>query len=306
MKGQPRNRTTEFMIDKKTNYLLCLLLILVSYSYAQELDDDFSEDENEIIDNLLNEDGLEELLDLTNLKSDFMAISFDFNNDTYFSGRDIGVDQFNVTPQITYLSSSGLFANLSAMYYSEFQPKWDFASITLGYGHRFGKNDQFRWFTFYDRYFFSDPDSNPFKNALNAGIEFENKSRTLGTDLTTSYLFGDGGSVQFVSTTYGEIKLFEKGKSQFKLRPELRITVGQQTIQLARTFTYRDRQITVYEENDDFGLVNTQLYIPLQYSFNNFDIELGYVFNIPSELEGETNLSNTSTFAISISYLFGL
>ena len=119
-------------------------------------------------------------------------------------------------------------------------------------------------------------------------------------------MFGNGGSIQFVSTSYGEIKLFEKGKNQLKLRPELRVTVGQQTIQLARTFRFRGRLITVYEENDDFGLVNTQLYIPLQYSFNNFDIEFGYVFNIPSELEGETNLPNTSTFAISISYLFGL
>ncbi|CAM1372673.1 hypothetical protein [Tenacibaculum xiamenense] len=294
------------MINKQKKYLFYLLLMLAPYSYAQELEDDFSEEENEIIDDLLNEESLDDLLALTNLKSDFMAISFDYNSKTYFSGRDIGIDQFNITPQITYLSSGGFFTNLSAMYYSEFQPKWDFVFITLGYGHRFGKNDQFRWFTSYDRYFFSDPDSNPFKNAINAGIEVENKSRTLGTDLTTSYLFGTGGSVQFVSTSYGEIKLLEKGKSQLKLRSELRVTVGQQTIQLARTFRFRGRLITVYEENDDFGLVNTQLYIPLQYSFNNFDIEFGYVFNIPSELEGETNLPNTSTFAVSISYLFGL
>ncbi|WP_143032155.1 hypothetical protein [Tenacibaculum sp. MAR_2009_124] len=290
----------------RSKYLLCLLLILVSYSYAQELDDNFTEDENEIIDSLLNEDGLDDLLELARLKSDFIAISFDYNNDTYFSGRDIGIDQFNSTPQITYLNSSGFFANISSMYYEKFQPKWDFVSVTVGYGDRFGKNNQFRWFAFYDRYFYSDPDSNPFKNAVNTGIEIENKSRTLGTDITMSYLFGSEGSIQFVSTSYGEIKLLEKGNNQFKLRPELRITVGQQTIQLARTFTFRDREITVYEENNDFGLVNTQLYIPFQYSLNNFDLEFGYVFNIPSALEGESNLSSNSNFAVSISYLFGL
>ncbi|WP_440879947.1 hypothetical protein [Tenacibaculum sp. C7A-26P2] len=288
----------------KNIVLFLLLIISVSLTYGQVIEHDFTDDENEIISNIINEEGFDKFLELAKFKTDFLVISIDYNNNTYFSGRDVGIDQFNIAPQITYFNSLGLFLNFGATYFSEFDPKWDFTSISLGYGNNIVKSNRLRWSVSYDRYFYNNPEYNPFKNSFNAGVEFDNKGKSIGADIIFSYLFGSENASQFVFGGYKEFKFFEKGSSQFKLKPELRVTVGQQTVQLARTFTFRGRQITLYQYHEDYGLVNTQLYVPIQYSNRNFDIDLGYVFNIPSAFEGEENLSSTNTFSISISYVF--
>ncbi|MGG8495372.1 hypothetical protein ACQY1Q_03065 [Tenacibaculum sp. TC6] len=289
-------------------YLIFLVVFSFKTLYAQEASPEFknkTSEEDEIIDNLLNQNEADELFNLSD-DLDFLYVSVDYTNNTYFAGRDIGINQFNVTPQLTYINSNGFFINISGVYYSQFTPKWDYTSVSLGYGNTFGKNEQYKWLVYYDRYFFSDEENNPFKNAFNVGFEVTNKAKTLGTELTSSILFGSENSIQLTSSTYGEIELYKNKRNELKLRPELRVTVGQQTIQLARTFKYKGREITVYNENNHFGLLNTQLLVPVQYSINNIDFELGYIVNFPSALEGESNLKITQTFAFSIAYMFDL
>lgn len=287
-----------------------LLLFSVIASYAQEKQNESNEvdaitEEDEILDSLFNDETIEDLFKLSE-NLDFLHFSINYNNKTYFSGRDIGIDQFSITPQINYIHSKGYFAGISGVYYNELEPKWDYTSITVGYGKRFGKNKQFRWSTYYDRYFFSEPSNNPLKNAINFSLELDNKSRTLGTELATSLLFGSESSIQIVSSSYGEISLTKGKKNELKFRPELRLIVAQQTIQLAQTFTFRDRVFTVYKQNNEFGLLNAQFLLPLQYSYAGFDFEAGYILNLPSALEGESNLKTTGTFMFSVAYLLGL
>ena len=38
-------------------------------------------------------------------------------------------------------------------------------------------------------------------------------------------------------------------------------------------------------------------------ALKNYDFELGYTINLPSELAGEPNLKNTNSFNVSIAYL---
>lgn len=225
----------------KNIVLFLLLIISVSLTYGQVIEHDFTDDENEIISKIINEEGFDKFLELAKFKTDFLVISIDYNNNTYFSGRGVGIDQFNIAPQITYFNSLGLFLNFGATYFSEFDPKWDFTSISLGYGNNIVKSNRLRWSVSYDRYFYNNPEDNPFKNSFNAGVEFDNKGKSIGADIIFSYLFGSENASQFVFSGYKEFKFFEKGSSQFKLKPELRVTVGQQTVQLARTFTFRGR-----------------------------------------------------------------
>ena len=274
-------------------------------SFGQETDDLLS-DEDEIIDNLLGEESVEEFLkSATDFQ--FLHFSVDYNNKTYFSGRDIGTDQFNMSPQLTYINSNGFFVGITGIYFSEFAPEWDYTAVTLGYGKSFGKDKKYRWSTSYARYFYSDTsEDNPFTNAISLGLEVDNKRKTLGTELSTTYLFGSDNSFQIISSTYGVLSLSKTEKTHLKLRPQLNIVVAEQTIQLSQTFTIRGQQFTRTVQNNDFGLINTQLQIPLQLDVNDFTFELGYIINFPSELEGETNLETTSNFNFSISYLLGL
>lgn len=293
---------------KKTGVLL-LLIFSVLTIYAQEIPEKdkiaLSTEEDEIIDNLLGDDiDVDQFLESI-ASFQFLYFSVDYNNKTYFSGRDIGTDQFNINPQITYIHSNGFFVGVNGVYYSEFTPNWDYTSVTVGYGQSFGKSKTYKWTSSYARYFYSAGVDNPFTNAISFGLEATNKKKTLGTELSATYLFGDDTSFQVISSSYGVVNLFKAKEYQLRLRPELNIVVAQQTIQLAQTFTIRGRKFTRYIQNNDFGLINTQLQIPLQLNVGDFDFELGYVVNFPSALEGETGLEITNNINFSISYLLG-
>ncbi len=294
----------------KKTIIFFFLLVSVLNCYGQENrnkeDENQSVEEDEIIDALLGDDSEDEFLKSAT-RFQFIHVSLAYNNKTYFSGRDIGTDQFNSSPQITYLHSSGFFGGLSGVYYDKFTPEWDYTAVTLGYGKSFGKDKNYRWSSSYSKYFYSNiTEDNPFTNTITFGLEIDNKNKTLGTEIQTTYLFGDDTSFQVVSATYGVLSLSKTKKHHLKLRPQLNIVVAQQTIQLAQTFTFREIQFTRYIQNNDFGLVNTQLQLPLQYNIGNFDFELGYTINFPTALKGETNLKNTNSFNLTMSYLFDL
>jgi hypothetical protein len=293
---------------KKISVLFLLIFSVLTVS-AQEISEKdkilLSTEEDEIIDDILGDD-----IDVDQfLKSiasfQFLYFSVDYNTKTYFSGRDIGSDQFNVNPQITYIHSNGFFVGVNGLYYSEFSPKWDYTSLTAGYGQSFGKNKPYAWTSSYARYFYSDGVDNPFTNEISFGLEATNINKTLGTELTATYLFGDDTSFQLISSNYGIVNLSKTKEYQLRLRPELNIVIAQQTIQLARTFTIKGKQFTKNTQKNDFGLINTQLQIPLQLNTGGFDFELGYIVNFPTALEGETGLGITSNINFSISYLLG-
>lgn len=277
------------------------------FSYSQEKSNpDKDKEVDEIIDSLLEDDDiLDELVDAyTNFR--FIYLSVDYNSNTYFSGRDIGIDQYNIRPQITYMHSKGFIGSVSGIYYDEFVPKWDHTVATLGYGKSIGKKKILRLYTSYSRYFYSKGVDNPFENALTLTISIKNKQRTIGTQLSGNYLFGRDESFQISSISYGVFKLFKTKKSSLKLRPELSIVAGKQTFELAQTYILNGVITTDYLENDVFDLINTQINIPLEFSTHAFDFELGYNINLPSAIGTESNLSNTSFFNVSIAYLFDL
>ena len=59
--------------------------------------------------------------------------SINYNSNTFYSGRSIGVNQFNLSPQISYLNSNGLTISLSGIYLDQFDPAWDLTTISIGY-----------------------------------------------------------------------------------------------------------------------------------------------------------------------------
>ncbi|MGB5668273.1 MAG: hypothetical protein WBM53_15665 [Maribacter sp.] len=287
--------------------LLTLMVVLFVLPCAFSQEKSTQEKEvDEIIDNLLLEDqNLDSFIDsLPDFQ--FLYVSINYNIDTYFSGRDIGIDQYNLRPQITYMHSKGFFASLSVAYYSEFVPNWDYTTATLGYGKSLDKHKSIRWYSSYSRYFYSDGVENPFGNAISFGIGIKNKKKTLGTQLTATYLFGDDSSFQIDSRSFITFNLLKTKKVRFLLKPQLGIVAGEQTLELAQTSFQNGVLITDYLENDVFDLINTQINLPLQFSSNSFDIELGYIINFPSALVNESNLPVTGYFNFSLGYMLDL
>lgn len=291
----------------KKYFTLFLFLLGMFSAISQVLQiTEIEKERNDILDDLFQDNT--DIDDLIASLSNYhlLYISTNYSNATYFSGRDIGIDQYNIRPQITYLNSSGLFASIYGIYYSELQPKWDVTSASLGYGKSFGKNNLFKYYASYSRYFYNNTDINIFSNDISVGLSIRDKKRTLGTQLTTSYLFGNEQSIQVSSTSYAIINLLKTKKYNIALRPQLSIIAGKQTIELAQSYTHMRQVVTTYSTNDVFNLINTQLNIPLQFSMNSFDFEVGYNINFPSAIGNESNLKNTGFFNMRLGYLFDL
>ena len=168
-------------------------------AYAQERN---VADIDDLLDDLFfnEQQFLDELVE-SNFPYNFLYTSVSYNNNTYFSGRDAGTEQFNIIPQVSYYHSSGFNASISGIYYQEFLPNWDFTSLSLGYFNTLGEQKMFVYNLGYTKYFYSDG-YNGFTNSLDVSLGLRNKKRTLGTSVSASYLFGTEESYQFVSSSF--------------------------------------------------------------------------------------------------------
>ncbi|MCX6238555.1 MAG: hypothetical protein NTY07_13515 [Bacteroidia bacterium] len=235
----------------------------------------------------------------------FLYTSVNYYNKTYFAGRDLGIDQYNLTPQIFYLNSNGLMLGLSAVVYSGFTPKWNTTELTAGYSHSFGKLKNLMYKTSYSRYFFAKQDSvtPSFKNAVGLGISFRKK--LFGMRLDGSLLFGNEKSAQMNYDAYLDIPVLKFGKyDKLSLKPELSLYFGTETTILLKTIGIRKRQVLYY--GNAFGWMNSELSFPLILSYRNFDFEAGYNINFPRALGDNQPLKIVSTLNFSIGYIFGL
>lgn len=285
---------------------IAILFWLSSLTFAYSQEPTKEKKLDDLIDELFKEDDVINNLMASLKNSQFLYVSTTFNSDTYFSGRDIGIDQYNITPQISYVHSNGIFAGLSGIYYSEFEPKWDVTTATVGFGKNIGKNKLFKYAVSYSKYFYANDLNNIYSNTLNLGFGVRNKKRTVGTELYGSYLFGEEQSFEIASRSFVDFNLLKTKKTSLKFKPQLSITVGKQTIELARIYNQGGQMLTEYTENDVFDLINMQINLPLHFNTNSFDFEAGYNINFPNAIGDESNLKNTGFFNISVGYMINL
>lgn len=281
---------------------ICLFFFTVSV-FSQESQTKKIAIDEYIDELLLEEQSLDELL-ASFINFHLLYISVNYNNDTYFSGRDIDLYQYNISPQITYMHSKGFYASVSGIYYSEFIPSWDVTTATIGYGKSFGKDKTWRYYTSLTGYLYSENNIDGLYNGnISTGFGIQNKNRTLGSVLSGSYYLGSDATYQIASRTYANLKLLKTKKHHLKIRPQLSIFAGTQIVDVLSGTALQD---SIISQNNIFGLINTQINFPIQYSINSFDFELGYNLNFPTEIGDETDLKNSSFFNIGISYLLDL
>lgn len=293
---------TKSLYNKKI-LALWLLLFTAATSvnlYAQEPTED---DIDLLLDELFFNDQqfMNDILDSFNTNN-FIYTNVSFNSNTFFTGRDSGIDQFNIVPQISYYSASGFNVSVSGIYYENFSPNWDFTNVSLGYYNTIGKKSLFNYNVGYTRYFYSNG-WDTFTNSVAISLGARNTKRTLGTKLAISYLFGTDQSFQFVSRSYANLTLAKENKFSLKFRPQISFVVAQQTTALEQLNTIDDVTTIEYIYNDIFDLLNTQINIPLTLITKSWDFELGYNINFPSRVETEPKLKTTGFINLSVGYL---
>ena len=295
----------------KKYFLVILLLSLTHIVFPQDTEP--IDETDEIIEYLmdLDDNDLVELVSDLN-KYHFLMLSTEFNNKSYFLGRDLSIDQYNFTSRLMYENHIGIFLGVSSTYYSKFDPHWDVTILTGGYGMDFGKNDNLRAEIGYNRYIFSDSNSNDFENSLDLALHFSISQNTFGSSINTSYLFGGKTGFQASFSVYGNLKLVdlntEKGtKASFE--PNLVFIFGSENIDTSRIdnlgidLPFIDNVVSSFET---FNLRNVQLRLPVVFDFNALSIEAGFNINFPKAFNFENDVNTSTSFNLGLNYIFDL
>jgi hypothetical protein len=268
------------------------------------------------IDSLLNillfED--EDVLDLVSSsdKFQFLYTRVSYDTKTFFAGRDIGLNQYNMSGQLSWFHSCGISLGAAAVYYSAMDPKINTVLLMAGYSGHFTKSPDYLFRLSYDRFFFPTSDtliSSKFNSSASAGITIDKK--IAGTRLDYSLLMGKEYNSQLSWDIYGRFVLYKIGKyDRIKFEPEVSFYAGNdQTIisQLGVIPGSKPPKFAVTEsEQTKFGWMNTELKLPVSIGYKNFDFEFGYNLNFPRSIVTTEKLESTSFFNFSIGYLISL
>ncbi len=295
----------------KKTVLFAFITLLFGLDSLAQSNQETDKEIDSIIEELIFSDSENLLAYIEQLnKYQVLYASIGFNDKTYFLGRDIGLNQYSLTTQVFYEHSNGIFFGISGALYSEFDPKWDYTTLTAGYGNHFGKHKNFSYQLSYNRYIFSDASSDDFENSIDGSLSAETKNSAFGVSADVAYFFGKRQGFQNSFDIYGEIGLFKlNDNANITFNPLLTFQFGSENIDTSRIDNlgidtpFLDRVIASFEKYD---LRNIQLQLPVTLDLNNFQIEAGYNFNFPNALEFERNLDNSSFFNLRLSYIFDL
>tara|TARA_B110000238_G_scaffold67279_1_gene73805 strand:- start:986 stop:1891 length:906 start_codon:yes stop_codon:yes gene_type:complete len=283
-----------------------LLLFTMATSFCSYGQEDNLDDIDGLLDELFFNDQqfLDELIE-SDFSYNFIYTSVSYNNNTYFSGRDVGTNQFNIIPQVSYYHSSGFNASISGIYYQEFSPNWDFTSLSLGYFNTLGEQKMFVYNLGYTKYFYTDG-YDGFTNSIDLSFGVRNKKRNFGTTISASYVFGTDVSYQVVSNTFVNFTLKRISNFAVRLRPAFNFIIAKQSLATEKIIFIDHQRILETVNFNIFDILNTQINIPISLSTKSWDFEFGYHLNFPNAVLKEKNLPTTSFFSLSLGYLFDL
>lgn len=299
--------------------VISIVLILFLFSHPV-----FSQEEN--LDTMLDEilfgknspDSLLELSDITDAELQdllnamynykFIYVRTEFENKTYFTGKDIGIDQYNLAGQICYQGSKGLNIGIAGIMFSDFEPKYNTTELTAGYNNRVAGVKGLSVRATYSRYFFAKIDSiesSDFNSSVNTGVTYQWKG--IGSSADFALLLGKESSVQFAWDIFAYIPIIKFGiTNKLNIEPEVSLYFGNETIVLSQYINLPWSSREIFTEEKNFGLMNTRIRIPVSIYLGNLDISAGYNFNFPRFPGISDKPENTSFFNISVGYLFGL
>lgn len=236
------------------------------------------------------------------VKFDFIYAGLNYNSNSFYAGREIGSDMFNLSGNLFYYHASGIFVGVSGSWYDELEPSYTNTVISAGYSKILDKKKHFTFRTSYSRYLYnqSDSDSYAYKNNINLGMSYRKK--WFGGRMGTNMLFGEESKINLSAALYSRVNIYKFGKyNKIYTAPELSVLFSKETVSTTKTSGQNPEYIPEYDEV--FSLLNTQLYIPVGVSVGNFDLEFSYTVNFPTTQDVIITYPVTSFYSISLGYM---
>lgn len=292
---------------------LCLTIWTVSFCHLQAQEADslllklpsdsvltFSDslDIFNLIDSLLT---LEE-----NAPRSQLAVRLAYNSNVFYAGRTLGIDQFGLSPGISYYHKSGLYADVSAFWSHDFDPEYYLTILSAGYMHAFSK--KFSFAAYYDRYFYNlDDNFTPYANGVTVAPILDLKPFTFQCDYT--FYFGETHANRIMpSITINIAKKKFWGMDRISFRPAFYMLFGDETFTeilvpstaaewlQARMRLQQGLPWYTTRTYTEFGTMNYSVSLPLNIQYKSFSMSVSYVYSIPKALPSETLLPPESGF----------
>lgn len=109
---------------------------------------------------------IDSLLDLQQLESSQLAVRLSYNSNVLSAGRTLGIQNFGLSPGVSYFHRSGLYGDISGFWSNDFVPSYYLTVVSAGYIIDVSRRVSIM--TGYDRYFynFTSDFYIPYKNTL--------------------------------------------------------------------------------------------------------------------------------------------
>lgn len=214
-----------------------------------------------------------------------LAVRVGYNSNVFSVGRTLGIEQFGLSPSVSYYHKSGAYADLTGYWSKDFEPAYYLTIVSAGYLHTFSKH--FSVIGNYDRYVYNtdiDDQYISFKNTLSVTPYFDYKFLSLRADY--SFYFGNQTAHRIMpSVNINIVKRKFLGIDKVSLTPGFYLLFGNE--KSTEIVTDNSPQGYSLVEKNVFGVMNYAFTAPLYIRHKDFSFFVGYTYNIPKKLSNE-------------------
>jgi len=288
-----------------------IVMLSVSSATAQDTDSLFYKADSLFTsaDSLSIFNLIDSLLSAEDLLSSQLAVRLSYNSNVLSAGRTLGIENFGLSPGVSYYHKSGMYADVSGYWSKDFVPAYYLTVASLGYMRDFSRH--FSIMAGYDRYFYhlnQEDNYIPYRNTLSISPIVEFKPITLS--LSYSFYFGDqyahrimpGIGFQLQKKKLLKIDRISISPAFYPLWGNEVITefeiIPPQTFReaLDNYAQYGTRYKVEQHDRDVFGIMNYAITVPLIVSHKKWGFSFTYTYNIPRALPGEPDVLSESSF----------
>ncbi|NJM26513.1 MAG: hypothetical protein HC859_14580 [Bacteroidia bacterium] len=201
---------------------------------------------------------IDSLLSMDDPLGSQLAVRLSYNSNVLSNGRTLGIEQFGLTPSLTYYHKSGAYADVSGYWSQDFVPHYYLTVTSVGYMRVFSKH--FTAMAGYDRYWYHGTDNDnyiPYNNTLSVTPILDVKPFSLS--VSYSFYFGDQTAHRIlpgISATLQKHKLW--GIDRIAVTPTFYMLLGNETItEIRYPETLRESFAVLSLENCPTTLLNT-------------------------------------------------
>lgn len=208
-----------------------------------------------------------------------LAVRLGYNSNVFSVGRTLGIEQFGLSPSISYYHKSGAYADVTGYWSKDFEPAYYLTILSAGYIHTFSK--YFSVMGNYDRYLYNteiDDQYIAFKNTLSVTPFFDYKFLSVRADY--SFYFGEQTAHRIISSlSLNLVKRKLWGIDKISLMPGFYVLLGNEKSTVIDGNSLKEENV--------FGVMNYAITAPLYVTHKDFSFFVGYTYSIPKKLTNE-------------------